>query len=141
MQAALPAIAVLLAGGLLILKLRARWQHRFGAPKSALLETPAYRALLVLVLFGVLLVSVLPEAAFVLPALDAVGLDLVTILVAFELRHYLASMARLTRLPAWGRALVRRFGAVSLEPNPARLTYACMWPVIWLRTIKGTMPG
>ena len=52
MQAALPAIAVLLAGGLLILKLRARWQHRFGAPKSALLETPAYRALLVLVLFG-----------------------------------------------------------------------------------------
>jgi hypothetical protein len=30
----------------------------------------------------------LPEAAFVLPALDAVGLDMVIVLGALKLRHY-----------------------------------------------------
>jgi len=54
------------------------------------IEAPGHRVLFVLVVIAVLLISALPEAALVLPALDAVGLDLVTILVALELRHYFA---------------------------------------------------
>ena len=145
MRTDVAATAVVLAGCLLVLKRLARWKHRFGAVRSPLLQPPTYRALFVLVLIGALLVSVLPEAAFVLPALDAVGLDIVTILVVFELRHYLASAARLVGIPTdAGVCLrkpvqaVRRCGHILR--TPALWSYACMWPLIWLRTIKGTMP-
>ena len=57
------------------------------ATRSPLIKAPAYRVLFLLVVVGVLLICTLPEAAFVLPAFDAVGLDIVTILVAFQLRH------------------------------------------------------
>lgn len=60
----------------------------------------------------------------------AVGLDLVTILVAFELRHYLTSVAGLVRVPPRVAVHFR---------NPALWLYACMWPVIWIRTLKGTL--
>jgi len=59
-----------------------------------MMAPPAYRVLFLLVVIGLLLIAVLPEAAFVLPAVDAVGLDIVTIFAALELRHYLASVAR-----------------------------------------------
>ena len=59
------------------------------ATRSPLIKAPAHRALFLLVIVGALLIGTLPEAAFVLPALDAVGLDIVTILVALELRHYI----------------------------------------------------
>jgi len=95
-------------------------KHRFGAFRSALIKTPAYRALFLVVVVGVLLICLVPEAALVLPAVDAVGLDIVTILAALELRHYLASV-------------LSRCGGV-LRTNPALWLYACMWPVIWLRT-------
>lgn len=119
------AIAVVLACCLRVLErfTTGRWKHRFETIGSPLLKAPAYRVLFVLVLVGVMLISVLPEAAFVLPALDAVGLDIVTILAALELRHYLASVARLVRM----------------RTNPVLWLYACMWPVIWIRTLKGTM--
>jgi hypothetical protein len=122
-------IAVLLVCCLLVLQrfTTDRWKHRFRAIGSPLIEPPAYRVLFLLVVIGVLLVSTLPEAAFVLPALDAVGLDLVTILVALELRHYLASVARTVRIPT------------SVAASPALWLYACMWPVIWIRTLMGTM--
>lgn len=42
-----------------------RWRRRFGAMSSPLMKPPAYRALLVLVLVGVLLVSIAPEAGLV----------------------------------------------------------------------------
>jgi hypothetical protein len=99
------------------------WLHRFRAIRSPLIKPPEYRVLFLLVVIGALLIATLPEAAFVLPAIDAVGLDIVTILAALELRHYLASVARLVRVPT----------------NPILWLYACMWPVIWIRTLKGTM--
>jgi hypothetical protein len=95
------AIAVLLACCWLVLQrfTSDRWKRRFGAIGSPLIAPPAYRVLFLLVVIGVLLISVLPEAAFVLPALDAVGLDIVTIFAALELRHYLASVARVVGTP------------------------------------------
>jgi len=97
---------------------------------SPLLKPPAYRVLFVLVLIGALLIATLPEAVFVLPAIDAVGLDIVTILAALELRHYLVSIAMLVAVPA-GLAIYLRV--------PGLWPYACMWPVIWIRTLTGTM--
>lgn len=128
------AIAVAFVCCLLVLRrfTSGRWKQRFGAIGSPLMEPPAYRMLFLVVVIGVLLVSTLPEAAFVFPAIDAVGLDIVTILVALELRHYLACVARILGIPttvdAWRRA-------------PVLWLYACMWPLIWLRTLMGTMAG
>ena len=136
------AIAVVLACCLLVLQrfTSDRWKRRFGAIRSPLIESPSYRVLFLLVVIGVLLISVLPEAAFVLPALDAVGLDIVTVFAALELRHYLASVARLVGIPTsvavYLRVLaqvVSRCGDV-LRTNPVLWLYACMWPMIWLRT-------
>jgi hypothetical protein len=135
-----------LAACLLVLKRLARWKHRFAAIGSPLLQPSTYRALFLLVLLGALLVSVLPEAPSCSPRLDAVGLDIVTLLVVFELRHYLASAVRLVGIPTNDGVylriptqLVRRCGRI-LRTYPALWLYACMWPLIWLRTIKGTMP-
>ena len=107
-----------------------KWMNRFRAIRSPLLEPPAYRVLFVLVLFGALLIATLPEAAFVLPAIDAVGLDIVTILAALELRHYLATVTLLVGIPASVAIYLR---------VPGLWPYACMWPVIWIRTLMGTM--
>ena len=102
-----------------------RWQPRFAAISSPLIESPGYRVLFVLVLIGLLLIATLPEAAFVLPTLDAVGLDIVTFLAALELRHHLAALARAVHIPG---------GVVVHLTNPALWLYACIWPVIWVRT-------
>jgi hypothetical protein len=59
------------------------------------------------------------EAAFVLPALDAVGLDIVTIFAALELRHYLASVARLVGIPT-SVAVYLRVPANAPRPNASR---------------------
>jgi hypothetical protein len=136
------AIAVVLACCLLVLQrfTSDRWKRRFGGIGSPLIKPPAYRVLFLLVVIGVLLISVLPEAAFVLPALDTVGLDIVTIFAALELRHYLASVARVVGIPTSVAVYLRvpaqvvsRCGDV-LRTNPVLWLYACMWPVIWLRT-------
>jgi hypothetical protein len=121
------------------------WKRRFGTMGSPLLEAPGYRVLFLLVVIGVLLISVLPEAAFVIPALDAVGLDIATILVALELRHYAISIARVPvvsslaaiacRAPA---EVVRRFGHL-MPSHPVLWAYACMWPMIWLCTFLGKL--
>jgi len=122
-----------------------RWKHRFGAIRSPLIEPPAYRVLFLLVVIGVLLISTLPEAIFVVPALDAVGLDIVTILVALELRHYLTSSGRvlgiLTILATFRRGLAQVLGRCRdvMRTNPVLWLYACMWLVIWVRTFLGTM--
>jgi hypothetical protein len=110
-----------------------RWRHRLEAIGSPLLKAPPYRVLFLLVLIGLLLISTLPEAAFVLPAIDAVGLDIVTIFAALELRHYLASAAGLL-----GVAVIRRFVNL-LRMNPLLWPYACMWPLIWLRILTGSL--
>ena len=139
-QADIAAIAVVLACCFAVWKLSTRWKHRFGTFGSGLIKAPAYQALFVLVLIGILLISTLPEAALVLPALDAVGLDIVTILVAFELRHYLAAVARVIGIPTSAAAHLRVAARIAsrcrdvLRTNPALWAYACMWPVIWLRT-------
>jgi len=136
------AIAVVLAcGGLVLQRFTSdRWQRRFGAMRSPLIERPTYRVLFVLVVIGMLLIAMLPEAAFVLPAIDAVGLDIVTIFAALELRHYLASVARRVGIPTSAAVHLRVFKALAsrcrdvLRTNPVLWLYACMWPVIWLRT-------
>jgi hypothetical protein len=137
------AIAVVLGCCLLVLQrfTTDRWKHRWRAGRSSLIEPPAYRVLFILVIIGVLLISTLPEAAFVLPALDAVELDMVTILVALELRHYLASVARLVGIPVSvvvyrrASAQVVRHCRDVLRTNPILWFYACMWLVIWIRTL------
>jgi len=89
-----------------------------------------YKLLFLLVVIGLILICMLPEAAFVLPAVDAVGLDIVTIFAAFELRHYLASMAAAVHIPT-GIAVYFR--------TPALLLYAFVWALIWVRMLTGTM--
>jgi len=119
-------IAVAIAGCLLVWKLLSRadqWKRRLGAMASPLLHSPAYRVLFVLVVVGIVLLCTLPEAAFVLPALDAIGLDLVTIFVAFELRHYLAFVTRRLRIPT----------------HPLLWVYQCMSVVVWIKTLNGTL--
>ena len=117
------------------------------AARSPLIKAPTYRVLFLLVIVGVLLVCTLSEAAFVLPALDAVGLDIVTILVALELRHYVLFLARLAGVPASvngfrrGLApLVSRCLAIMIAPtNPKIWPYACMWILIAFRIVMGSM--
>jgi hypothetical protein len=123
----IPAIAVGLACCLLVLQRFSsnRWKRRFGAIGSPLIASPAYRTLFLLVVIGLLLIAVLPEAALVLPAVDAVGLDIVTIFAALELRHYLASVARTLTLPTSVTVYLRA---------PTLLLYACTWSLIWMRT-------
>lgn len=135
-------MAVALAcGGFVLQRLTSdRWQRRFGALRSPLIERPTYRVLFLLVVIGVLLIAMLPEAAFVFPAVDAVGLDIVTIFAALELRHYLDAVARRVGIPTSAAAYLRvGTGVVSrcrevLRTHPVLWLYACMWPVIWLRT-------
>ena len=137
------AIAAVLACCLMVLQrfTTDRWKHRFRASGSSLIEPPAYRVLFLLVVIGVLVISTLPEAAFVLPALDAVGLDIVTILVALELRHYLASVARLAGIPTcvavYRRAPARVMSRCRdvLRTKPIPWLYACLWLVIWIRAL------
>jgi len=97
--------------------------------------------LFLLVVIGLVLISTLPEAAFVLPAIDAVGLDIVTIFVAFELRHYLTSGAQLVGIPTNAEVYFRTAAQVLsrcrdiLRRHPVLWLYACMWLVIWIRVL------
>jgi hypothetical protein len=117
--------------GLLARRLAGRWIPRLRAIGSPLLQAPGYRLLFILIIAGTMLIAMVPEAAFVLPALDVIGLDLVTILVALEMRHYLACAAGVVRMPT--RFAVYRHA-------PALCLYDCMRPVIWIRMLKGTIP-
>ncbi len=117
------------------------------ATRSSLIQAPAYRVLFLLVVVGVLLICTLPEAAFVLPALDALGLDIVTIFVAFELRHDILFLARLVGVPASingfrrGLApLVGRCLAMMIAPTHPKISpYACMWILIAFRMAMESM--
>ena len=138
--------AAVLACCLLALKrFTHRWKQRLGAISSPLIKPLGYRVVFVLVLIGLLLISTVPEAAFILPTLDAVGLDIVTILAALELRHYFASVAHLVRIPTnvpvylrVPAQVVSRCGDV-LRTNPVLWLYACMWALIWIRAVTWEM--
>lgn len=117
------------------------------AARSPLIKAPAYRVLFLLVAAGVLLICTLPEAAFVLPAFDAIGLDIVTILVALELRHYILGLVRLVGVPTFVNScragiapLLSRCLAFMIAPTkPEMLPYACMWILIAFRVAMGSM--
>jgi hypothetical protein len=117
------------------------------ATRSSLIKAPAYRVLFLLVVVGILLICTLPEAAFVLPALDTVGLDIVTIFVAFELRHYVLYITRLVGVPTFVNALRRELAplvsrclASMIAPtNPRVWPYACTCMVIAFRIVIGGM--
>jgi len=113
------------------------------AIRSPVSEAPTYRALFVLVVIGVVLISVLPEATFIIPAIDVVGLDLVTILVTLELSHYLICAGRMLGIPTivgvYRRAraqVVSRCRDV-VRTNPALWLYACLWALISVRAFLG----
>ncbi len=115
------------------------------AIRSPLLRAPAHRGLFLLVVTGVLLICLLPEAAFVLPALDAIGLDVATILVALELRHYALSLARLPSLRNFidyhsgGLAAVVSRCRIIMRTSPVLWLYALMWVLIAFHTFMGRM--
>lgn len=116
-----------------------RWKRRCGAIGSPMISSPGHRLLFLLVLIGLFLIAVLPEAAMVLPVVDAVGLDIVTILAALELQNYLASVARSIGIPTdpavylrMSAQLMGRCGEL-LRTNPILLLYACVWPMVRLR--------
>ena len=123
------------------------WLTFVRATRSPLIKAPAYRVLFLLVVVGVLLICVLPEAAFVLPVLDAVGLDIVTMLVALELRHYILLLAQLAGVPTPANGLRRglarlasRCLAIMIAPtNPNMWPYACMWVFIAFRIVIGSL--
>lgn len=114
------------------------------AARSPFIRGPTYRVLFLLVVVGILLICLVPEAALVLPALDAVGLDIVTLLVAFELRHYILSLVSLIGPPDSFRRglapLVSCCVAGLVAPtNPRMWPYACMWALIVFRIVMGSM--
>jgi hypothetical protein len=83
----------------------------------------------------------------VLPAFDAVGLDIVTILVAFELRHYILFLAQRvgvsTSVNGFRRGfvpLLSRCLAVMIAPtNPKLWPYACIWMLVAFRIVMGSI--
>ena len=118
------------------------------ATRSPLIKAPAYRVLFLLVAVGVLLICMLPEAAFVLPVLDAVGLDIVTILVALELRHYIVLLVRLAALPmsvnggsrrGLAQLVSRGLSVLAAPTNPKLWPYACMWLFVAFRIVMGSI--
>lgn len=139
------AVAIVFACCLVVLQrfTSVQWRRRFGAIRATLNQPIAHRVLFLLLLVGILLIATLPEAAFVLPAIDAVGLDIVTILAALELRHYFSSVVRLLPIPtSVGNYLRARAQAASRCINTLRATpllwlYACMWALMWLHTLTG----
>lgn len=116
------------------------------ATRSSLIKAPIYRVLFIVVVVGVVLICTLPEAAFVLPALDSLGLDIVTIFVALELRHYVIFLARLVGAPTSVNGVrrglasfVNRWLAVTIAPtNPNIWLYASMWILIAFRIVMGS---
>ena len=120
---------------------------RWMATRSPLMKAAAYRVLFLLVVVGVLLICMVPEAALVLPALDAVGLDIVTILVAFELRYYILFLARLVGLPTSVNGFRRGLAplvscclATTVAPTNSKMwPYACMWTLVAFRIVMGSM--
>jgi hypothetical protein len=111
--------------------------------RSPALEPPAYRVLFLLVVIGVVVISVLPEATFIIPAIDVVGLDIVTILVALELSHYLISVnrmlgiARIVAIYRHAPARVMSHCRVVMRTNPVLWLYACTWALISFRAFMG----
>ena len=97
-----------------------------------------------MVLIGFVLLSVLPEATFVIPAIDAVGLDIVTILVALELSHYRMRLSRISGTPnfivAYDRIPARMLARCRCvaRTNPLLWLYAFTWALISLRAFLGT---
>lgn len=95
------------------------------------------RLLLVAVLLGVAAAALAPEAGLLLSAVDVVGLDVVTILVALELRHYIATCARLAAAPL-GRVIscmspLPVFGpyATLIRACPARSSNIVSWALLF----------
>ena len=117
------------------------------AIRSPLIKAPAYRVLFLLVAAGLLLICMLPEGAFVLPVFDAIGLDIVTILVAFELRHYILVLMRLVGIPTLVNAfrprivplLSRCLAAMIAPTKPEMLPCACTWILIAFRVVMSSM--
>jgi hypothetical protein len=115
---------------------RDRWRRRLDYFRSPLVKPVAYRVALLLVIVGIVLIATLPESALVLPALDAVGWDVVTLFVVFELRHHLGHLAHLVRLPAglsllqFARARVVSRLRVVVIGSPLRPYYVIPMPFV-----------
>jgi hypothetical protein len=95
---------------------------------------------------GIGLMVLMPEVNVVFVAVDAAGLDLVTILIALELGHYVVMGYRLTLAPLL--RIVYRLGPVPiLEPYtdllrgcPSLRAYVVIWP-LFVTALTGTCLG
>ncbi|MGH8254685.1 MAG: hypothetical protein ACRET0_00525 [Steroidobacteraceae bacterium] len=118
-----------------------RWKRLFRALRSPLIESPRFRALFLVVTVGILLVSLVPEAAVLIAAVDTLGLDIVTIMVAVELGRYLTAISRSLGVSAIASECRRQAGrilgcrAFVLSARPALWPYACLSLLVALYTL------
>jgi hypothetical protein len=122
-----------------------RWKRRIRALGSPLIESPRYRILFLLVIVGILLISFVPEAVVLITAVDSLGLDIVTIMVAVELGRYLTSMGRLANVSALATECRRRFGQIRIRgalmlTRPALWPYACLSLLVIFWTFMRNLP-
>ncbi len=104
-----------------------------GTNAPSMMPRPLYRALVVLIVIGLVVIVTVPDALLVLPAFDAVGLDVVTVLVALELQRYSQEVLRLVALPA-----LRRLGR---RARHACLNLAVMAPTVTRYTLISAVSG
>jgi hypothetical protein len=137
---AMPAGAVVVALSLVFLLLMMKkHESAFWAGLRQLFPTPRSSrwqiALTLAIAVGIALVVLMPEANIVFTAVDAAGLDLVTLFIALELRQYIAVAYQLALAPIL--RIIYRLGPVPIfEPYadlmrgcPSLRSYVVIWPL------------
>jgi hypothetical protein len=113
----------------------------------------AEMALLIVIGLGLLVLVRFPEGRLLLTVIDAVGLDIVSLLILFQLRHYATTLHQVVFLPILRR--IYRLQAFPIpEPYskayrgmPLLRAYVLLWPLIvivaWplLLLVMGLTPG
>jgi hypothetical protein len=148
---AMPA-GVIVAGlalAWLLLLLKAHESSFWGALQQlfpALRSSRWQVALTLAIAIGIGLIVLMPEANVVFAAVDAAGLDLVTVLIALELRQYIVIGYQLALAPVL--RIVYRLGPVPIfEPYadllrgcPSLRPYVVIWP-LFVIALSGTCLG
>jgi hypothetical protein len=118
-----------------------RWRQSSNRSGSGFVASSrGQMVLLIAIVLGIALASFMPEASVLLSAVDAIGLDFVTILVALELRYYLAIVFRIGAAPLLRS--IYRLGPIPIcEPYtevmracPTLRCYVVIWPIFVLAT-------
>ena len=113
------------------------------AADSRVLPKPVHRTLLVLIVIGLLCIALMPEAWFVLPAFDAIGLDVVVALTALELGRYWSGAMRLVaarHVHALGRRLLQVYvNLPSLRSTTPYYAIAALWLIVGAKVALHTL--